>query len=126
MNSENIKALIELFGNLGASSKEAFLWYIGFQAFQNLLIFVMVGVAVTLIYKLIRKNIGSDNAVRAMIKLRDRANLGTYTLTDGEIIETQNHYLKIKDENLDLYRDNMKLNEENAKLESKLRYAGVK
>jgi hypothetical protein len=94
MNSENIQKLIELFGTLGASSKEAFLWFIILD-FTKFFIGILLGLGIaTMAYRLIRKAIGSEDQEKALMRLRDQANLGHGLLSKYDIDEVVKHYIE--------------------------------
>lgn len=72
MNSENIKALIELFGNLGTSSKEMFLWYMAYQFFFPCLI---CGFCLLIFYRVLAEIRQNHARYRALKRLQEWSGL---------------------------------------------------
>lgn len=95
MNSENIKQLIELFGKLGESSKEAFFWFL-FLDFAKFAIGILLGLTIAyMAYRLIRKSVSSEEQERALKRLAREAGLGDHSrLSDYDIKNILEHYLK--------------------------------
>ncbi len=95
MNSENIKQLIELFGTLGASGKEAFLWFLALDFAKFISGILIALLVVVLIYRLICKAIRSDPQYKALKKLADAANIRLYFgEVDGDAItKILKHYM---------------------------------
>lgn len=97
MNSENIKQLIELFGQLGASSKEAFLWFIIIDFAKFMIGILLAFLIVRMGYALIIGAMAEGKCEVAIGKLRDHANLPiTRPFYKEDLERIVEHYTKPK------------------------------
>ncbi len=96
MNSENIKKLIELFGTLGASSKEAFIWFLVLD-FAKFLIGILLALTIAcLIYRLINRALVEGKCERALreVAIYGGAKCYSLPLSNYEVTEIVNHFRK--------------------------------
>lgn len=96
MTTENIKAIIDLFGNLGASGKEAFLWYIGFE-FLKVLIVASAVFAISV--KIIKAASGEGPMASQFVRLRDEFDCGTGDIDSYQISKTISEIMDMKEAN---------------------------